>query len=33
MLEAAFREHAVENVRRFARGEPLLSPIDVDRGY
>jgi D-3-phosphoglycerate dehydrogenase len=33
MLEEAFREHVAANVARFARGEPLLSPIDVDRGY
>ena len=33
MLERAFRAHVVDNVGRFARGEPLRSPIDVDRGY
>jgi D-3-phosphoglycerate dehydrogenase len=33
MMEEAFREHVAENVRRFAHGEPLLAPVDVDRGY
>jgi phosphoglycerate dehydrogenase-like enzyme len=23
----------VENVRRFVAGEPLLNPVDPDRGY
>jgi D-3-phosphoglycerate dehydrogenase len=33
MLEEAFRQHVVDNVGRFGRGEPLHSVVDVDRGY